>query len=755
LDQLQTDPTAAAPSTIYAPSLSAQTRGTRDTHSTAPTSISDPSSRKDSWKQPGIGRATLGDIQEQEEENVLLQPKDAMLPEPGEGNGVDGHSIASQGSTTYTPGQRNDVALRMAQAVLKKLRRDSKYHAVNDSSRQHILPHLTSALKEFAETVEVDPSIQIEAKAMRMVRRLRSQIAKKLHESVLGLTRGADVERTPIEIVGSVGEMRLQDIMSLWDATNPELLGQHEPKRPDMHESTMGYPGTHAPSMPSSSLSVRSWSADELSVPENDANDVYGTPAIDPANILHHFAVQPAFQTLVGRTEKLFERYHSDKMDLIRLRTSLAIRRPTAGSSGHTSLALPARAVFHVEWDPRSFLAENYDSGIGQDLDRILAVTGDADKAQLCSVGKYFEQSWPTCNSELLRAIRVVLSASSSSNGTHSLPPPTQAGGSVVVDATLKLVSVEGGEDFIISVAQQLSWLAAACQEKRDYRTYAYVGFYEADISTQVDVPTFNIDVKLEEAPSQASGDCWNMLVGPAVLITGFPIPERHHGEQGLEISIANMAALARIPQAVSFGGGVVLKGRCQALVPTASLGPSTQWHIIDTRPKRLDWSHIDEICPERLRENPDETGLWDSRSFLGWCATSFQLLGTYMYFSRAPTSEFHSIANITEEPLCITTRILDIPTLASLPSGRRWTSLRLALVNGASLRWMGVWEGETVSRAAKPATTSPCLWMLGAPTSSCTTRTPAGPTRPMPKISFSISCITEGQIIHPRRSRC
>jgi hypothetical protein len=365
---------------------------------------------------------------------------------------------------------------------------------------------------------------------------------------------------------------------------------------------------------------------------------------------LQHFTSQPSFRNLVRKTEALFEQYHSNKMDLIRLRTSLAIRRQAAKSSGDALPSSSVRAVFHVGWDLKSFLISNYDTGVYQDLNRILTITGDTDKAQLCSVGRYLRQWWPSCSSELLQAIEAVLPTLNPNNSALSRD---RAEGSVVTDQEIKVFSVEGTEGFVISIAQQISWLAAACQEKQAERTYAYVGFSELDEptnSTQSNVPSFRIDVNLERAPPGSSGYCWNSLVGPAVIITGFPIPERDRGEQGLEISVADMAALARIPQAVSFGGGMVFKGRCRALVPTISLGASTQWHLIDTSPKRLDWSQIDEACRTRLRGLPRQDVFWDRRSFLGWCATASNLLGKWLTGSSAgiwpclltPRSDFH-----------------------------------------------------------------------------------------------------------------
>lgn len=200
-------------------------------------------------------------------------------------------------------------------------------------------------------------------------------------------------------------------------------------------------------------------------------------------------------------------------------------------------------------------------------------------------------------------------------------------------------MTVTGNEDFITSVAQQISWLAAVCQEKQDQLTYAYVGFFEASNADQSSVPTFDIDVKLEVPPTHDSGSCWNTMVGHVVVATGFSIPERNHKQRGLEISISVMAALADTPQAVSFRGGFVFKSRYHALVPIEDLRDSIQWHLVDTYPARLEWTHIDKACPTRLR-GPIKSDFWSRRSFLGWCPQVLEFLGKFNFASTC--NPFH-----------------------------------------------------------------------------------------------------------------
>lgn len=189
----------------------------------------------------------------------------------------------------------------------------------------------------------------------------------------------------------------------------------------------------------------------------------------------------------------------------------------------------------------------------------------------------------------------------------------------MLFDSSLRKVTAEGSEDFVVSMAQQICWLCAACHQKPDRLSYAYVGFANRD-------SVFQVDTRLEAATDLAPESCWYPLVGPANIICGFPFPERQNGERGLEISVSAMAAMAGIPQAVSFRGGFIFKGRSHALVPVERLGESVQWHTLDTYPAKLDWTQVEKACPTRLKGYMEDIA--DRRTFVGWFSDVLELLG-------------------------------------------------------------------------------------------------------------------------------
>lgn len=202
---------------------------------------------------------------------------------------------------------------------------------------------------------------------------------------------------------------------------------------------------------------------------------------------------------------------------------------------------------------------------------------------------------------------------------------PQEAARSIRVTRNLARVTVTGSDEFICNIGQQLAWLAAVCQQKEEGPTYAYVGFERQtekchDPINNPTVPTFKIWVNVETPPRWANQSCWNDLVGPAVLIAGFPLPERCKSQHGLEISLPVMCALARIPQAVTFRGKYVFKGTYHALIPTAVYTDSIQWHFIETYPRKLTWADLDDGISMETPEFQNDADFWKSRAFLGWC---------------------------------------------------------------------------------------------------------------------------------------
>jgi len=190
-----------------------------------------------------------------------------------------------------------------------------------------------------------------------------------------------------------------------------------------------------------------------------------------------------------------------------------------------------------------------------------------------------------------------------------------------------------------VAIAQQLAWLAALTYDHGDLKEtkYAYACVRElTDGSLSLEGPSadlfFDVSVNLEKPPQEdESSSCWTEILGPSVLITGYPTKKRRPNERGLEASPQTMAKLAGIPAAVTFGGGFVFKGPYHALVPIEKFDTSIQWHVIASTAENgeLEWRDILKHCPIRVRHDGEQDNFWTARSFFGWCESVVCDLGT------------------------------------------------------------------------------------------------------------------------------
>ena len=200
----------------------------------------------------------------------------------------------------------------------------------------------------------------------------------------------------------------------------------------------------------------------------------------------------------------------------------------------------------------------------------------------------------------------------------------------IVIDSEIRNILVTGPEEFIVTVAQQLTWLAAAFRASSGQLAYSHVSFSEEASWPGAPLPTFHIASEVEPLDPDEPKSCWNEALGGSVIVAGFPIPERHHRESGLEIPLEIMAGLGAIPLATQHAGGYILKGRSIVFVPVERRGDSVQWHLVHRNGSRIRYQDIAGLCSDRLStKRLDEEGLLSTRAFLGWCPDSINNLGT------------------------------------------------------------------------------------------------------------------------------
>ncbi|CVK84535.1 uncharacterized protein FPRN_01994 [Fusarium proliferatum] len=545
----------------------------------------------------------------------------------------DQASITSVGSATYTPQQRNDAIKRFSRAMHGKLDHGILHSVADDVSRPLVISKFRKAIKDFTEAIDVDESIKPQIQGVKMIRRLRSEIATKLHDSLVETAREEEKEERAISniVLDDGAPLGFAEKMRNWlPETDVAVSPDHFPAH--IHPSYSPIPSQVWPDDRSSvSFGEASDDRTEVGFKLQGAPSIYGQ-SVDPSAVLEALTNQPAFNELIRTAENCIQQYHGDKMHLIRQKTSLSLRRcyPHCGRK-NTILG----AVFHVGWDLKSFLAGNYPQGVHQKLGKVITITGTVQSARLCSVSQYMKWRWRHERTQLLMALEQAMLDTITASKPASFLSGISRKNKILVDQSLRVVNVSGTEHFIITIAQQLCWLAAAFQDKENSLTYAYVGFSEAtqQATDLRGVPTFNIEVQLQALPEkEKSKMCWNSIIGPGVIIRGFPFPVRKHNERGLEASIPVMAQLLDLHKAVTFKGGYVFKGRYTALIPVKMFRNSIQWHVVDVYPRKLEWTDIDALCPIRLFRYAKAGFFLDTRSFIGWCPAVLETLATSDY---------------------------------------------------------------------------------------------------------------------------
>jgi hypothetical protein len=199
----------------------------------------------------------------------------------------------------------------------------------------------------------------------------------------------------------------------------------------------------------------------------------------------------------------------------------------------------------------------------------------------------------------------------------------------IIINLLEKSFLVTGSEEFVVTVAQQLSWLGAACRVAPLGLGCSYTSLNEVASKLGLPLCTFQISSEVVPLTSDDPGSCWNEVVGNSTIATGFPIPVRINNEKGLELPLEVMAALGGVPLATQFNGGYVLKARSIAFVPVERRGSSVQWHLVRKGGVKLKYKDIGDLCPIRLPvEVLDQDELSSTRAFLGWCSDATNNLG-------------------------------------------------------------------------------------------------------------------------------
>lgn len=196
------------------------------------------------------------------------------------------------------------------------------------------------------------------------------------------------------------------------------------------------------------------------------------------------------------------------------------------------------------------------------------------------------------------------------------------------------MIRVASSRDILISIAQQLAWLAAISRTPTSEElTCSHVHF------KLIDTGNFEITVSGDQPLNKGDESCWHPLFAHTVIAYGFPVPPRS-AEMGVEIPFNIMLRLAGTTYVVTHDDGVVLCGFSTLLFPsayyqsqseTAAQTHSVQWHLVTSANDRSRISAGVELAQhdEDWVKIKDEKLLREARTFLGHCKVSCVHLGT------------------------------------------------------------------------------------------------------------------------------
>ena len=515
--------------------------------------------------------------------------------------------------------QSQDITDKFTAALLNILLGKSLMPLGANSSNSALRRRMKELLKEYSKKVENDTpkTERYRRKAAKQIRLLRNGICDRFVDMCTRQSTGAPDWRIRPDLVKQAEKIN-----------PPEKTWKEKVHDWDLYYNEYSYqlPGESGPDIGAAAdLVGRDRLGDEARSPRSTASlsasnsteeDVHISKTEDE-EIYNYLTSHSAFRALAQQLELLVERDYCDKMDLIRHRISLGLRRPAYQNMSGEGFSV----MFYIDgWDIRTFLQEQYSAL--HDLGSILAITGQANNAHMSTVHEYIKRTWPNSPFSLLDAVQSAITQSphSSSQGCND----------VAVDLDEEIVTVTGSQDFIVIVAQQLAWLVASCRTSTNGLAYSCLSFREVLALHEVAQPAFSISSEVMPLESDEIRGCWNPLVGSSVIAAGFPIPARSQKEVGLEVDLEIMAHLGGTQIAMQYNGGYLLKGRSTMIVPVERKGSSVQWHLVK-KVGRIRYRDIAELCSSRLSTvNLNEKDLLSTRAFLGWCAMSTNSLGTY-----------------------------------------------------------------------------------------------------------------------------
>lgn len=188
-------------------------------------------------------------------------------------------------------------------------------------------------------------------------------------------------------------------------------------------------------------------------------------------------------------------------------------------------------------------------------------------------------------------------------------------------------INATGMECSLVELGEQLAWLGSALRsspiEEMACST-ANIKALNSSLTPHFYLEFLTEGLKADEIDQINNGDCWLPLFKNPVIVKGYPILARDHGERGLEIPLNMMASLGDASRTTVFDRNLVIKGFSTLFVPTRRIKNSVLWHFLFNQDgSRISYSEASVRCIDQAPiETLDASCLGSSRHFLGWASS-------------------------------------------------------------------------------------------------------------------------------------
>lgn len=203
-------------------------------------------------------------------------------------------------------------------------------------------------------------------------------------------------------------------------------------------------------------------------------------------------------------------------------------------------------------------------------------------------------------------------------------------------------ISVTGSPYSVSEIGEQIGWLSSALQSSSGHHGPVACTPSVNDLQMHVQdegshgqmvVGSCNLSLNLEttETPEPSSGFCWGRLFCDPVLVRGYPILRRTQPNTGLEMSLANMAAIVGSQQVVQWNERIIIKGFNMLMIATLAAADIIVWHLLISEQPEERISYIDprlDTLDNGATKGISLRMLEERRHVIGWCSKVTDLCG-------------------------------------------------------------------------------------------------------------------------------